>query len=237
MYLAQLFRSNPLVALALMICLATVLCCILVTRRQRYRFDKVLTGLLGLIAISESLRILKDPGFVIFKHFRSLEGWADFISACLFLIAALILKTSNVDHAATKVHVRLMEANEKLLNLPHALIAALPELGHPLVDSSPLAIFAIDLSGIVTYFNRSAEILTGWSRSELVGRRPPFDPRGPIQGKNGDLVECVIWVAPICLPNGPLLGKLITAAGKAMLRDVGLEWPSSPADPTIAVRR
>src|SRR5580700_4940385 len=157
MYLAQLFRSNPLVALALMICLATILCCILVTRRQRYRFDKVLTGLLGLIAISESLRILKDPGFAIFKHFRTLEGWADFISACLYLIAALILKTSIMDHAGAKVHVRLMEANEKVLNLSNALIVALPELGHPLVDSSPLAIFAIDLSGIVTYFNRSAE--------------------------------------------------------------------------------
>ncbi len=117
MYLAQLFRANPLLALALLICLATILWCILLTRRQRNGFDKVLTGLLGLIAIYESLRILKDSGFAIFSHFHMLEGWVDFISACLYLLAAMILKTSSIDRAASKVHLRLMEAGEKPTDL------------------------------------------------------------------------------------------------------------------------
>ncbi len=65
LYLAQLLRANPLMAIALLICLATILWCILLTRRQRNGLDKMLTGLLGLIAIYEALRILKDSGFAV----------------------------------------------------------------------------------------------------------------------------------------------------------------------------
>jgi hypothetical protein len=142
LYLAQLFRANPLMALALLICLATILWCILLIRRQRNSVDKVLTGLLGLIAIYESLRILKDSGIAMFAHFHMLEGWVDFISACLYMVAALILKTSSVDRAATRVHLRLMEAGEKPMDLSNVALAAVSELGHPLVDSLPLAVLA-----------------------------------------------------------------------------------------------
>jgi PAS domain-containing protein len=229
LYLAQLFRANPLLALALLICLATILWCILLVRRQRNGLDKVLTGLLGLIAIYESLRILKDSGFAIFTHFHMLEGWVDFISACLYLFAALILKTSSVDRAASKVHLRLMEAGERPLDFSNVAIAAVPELGHPLVDSSPLAIYAIDPQGDVTYCNAAAESLTGWTRSELVGHPLPFDPHGPIQGKNGRLIECAVWTSPIRAPQGPPRGKVIIAAGSTALHEAGLELPSPSA--------
>jgi PAS domain-containing protein len=236
LYLIQLFRTNPLLALALLICLVTILCCILLARRQRNHFDRALTGLLGLIAIYESLRILKDSGFVIFKRFHTPDGWVDFISACLYLVAALILKTSNVDRVATGVHVRLMEADEKPLNLANAIVAAVPELGQ-LVDSSPLAIFAIDLRGAVIYFNPAAEILTGWSRRELMGHHLPFDLRGPIQSKTGNPIECAIWIVPIRTARGPSRGQLITAAGRMVLRDAGLDWSPSRTNPTFAVER
>jgi PAS domain-containing protein len=236
LYLAQLFRLNPLLALALLICLATILWCILLTRRQRNGLDKVLTGLLGLLAIYESLRILKDSGFAIFAHFHMLEGWVDIISACLYMLAALILKASSVDRAATKVHLRLMEAGEKPTDMTGAMTAAAPELGHPLVDSSPLAIFAIDQHGTVTYLNLAAEMLTGWSRSELVGHHLPFDPRGSIEGRNGRSIECAVWTAPIRAPHGPPRGKVIIAAGSNALRNAGLTLPSSSAAPPIALR-
>jgi PAS domain-containing protein len=237
LYLAQLFRANPLMALALLVCLATILWCILLLRRQRHSLDKVLTGLLGLIAIYESLRILKDSGFAMFTHFHMLEGWVDFISACLYMLAALILKTSSVDHAATKVHLRLVEAGEKPTDLTNAITAAVSELGHPLVDSSPLAMFAIDQHGTVTYCNLAAELLTGWTRGELVGHHLPFDIRGSIEGKNGRPIECAIWTAPIRQPQGPPRGRVIIAAGSTALRDAGLKWSSSSANPPVAVRR
>jgi hypothetical protein len=237
LYLAQLFRANPLMGLALLICLATILWCILLTRRQRSGFDKVLTGLLGLIAIYESLRILKDSGFAMFAHFHMLEGWVDFISACLYMLAALILRTSSVDRAATKVHIRLMEAGEKPRDLAKAMTAVVPELGHPLLDSSPLAIFAIDPHGTVTYLNLAAEMLTGWTRSELMGHHLPFDLRGSIEGKNGRPIECAVWTAPIRTPQGPPSGRVIVAAGSNALRNAGLTLPSSSATPPVAVRR
>ena len=234
LYLAQLLRANPLMALALLICLATILWCILLTRRQRHGLDKVLTGLLGLIVVYDALRILKDSGFAAFARFRTLEGWVDLISACLYLVAALILKTSSTDRAATKVHLRLVEAAEKPLDLSSAVMAAVPELGHPLLDSSPLAIFAIDAHGVVTHWNAAAESLIGWTRSELVGHELPFDPNGPVQGKNGRIVEAAVWTSPIRSLHGYSGGTVIVAAGNGALRQAGLELCAS-AKPRVTV--
>jgi hypothetical protein len=231
LYLAQILRANPLMALALLICLATILWCILLTRRQRNGLDKILTGLLGLIAVYEALRILKDSGLAAFARFRTMEGWVDLISACLYLTAALILKTSSSDRATTKVHLRLVEADEKPADLTGGLIAAVPELGHPLIDSSPLAMFGVDAHGIVTHWNVAAENLTGWTRNDLLGRELPFAPSGPIQAKSGSFIEAAIWVSPIHAPNGSLRGSVIIAAGKTALRDAGLEL----AQPRAAV--
>jgi PAS domain-containing protein len=223
LYLAQLLRANPLMALALLICLATILWCILLTRRQRNGLDKILTGLLGLIAIYQALRILKDSGFAAFARFQTMEGWVDLISACLYLVAALILKTSSIDRAATQVHLRLMEAGEKPMDLTSAVLSALPELSHPLVDSCPLAVFALDTHGVVTYWNAAAEALIGWTRSELVGHDLPFDPHGPIQAKNGNFLDAAVWTSPIRSPNGPPRGMVVIAAGVAALQDAGVE--------------
>ncbi len=227
LYLAQLLRANPLMALALLICLATILWCILLTRRQRSGLDKLLTGLLGLIAIYESFRILKDSGFAAFTRFRTMEGWVDVISACLYLLAALILKTSSIDRATTRVHLRLMEADEKHADLSGMVIAAVPELGHPLVDFCPLAIFAIDADGLVNHWNGAAESLLGWTRNEMVGHELPFDLSGPLQGKNGSLVEAAVWTSPIRSMHGQPGGTVIIAAGNAALHGAGLQFAAS----------
>jgi PAS domain-containing protein len=236
LYLAQLFRANPLMALALLMCLGTILWCILLLRRQRNSVDKVLTGLLGLIAIYESLRILKDSGFAMFAHFHLVKGWVDFVSACLYMLAALILKTSSTDRAATKVHLRLMEAGEKPWEPGNAGMGSAADPRQTLADASPLAMFAIDPQGAVTYCNPAAEILTGWTRSELVGHQLPFDLQGPIQAKNGRPIECAVWTAPLRPVHGPR-GKVIIAAGSTALRDAGLKWSSTPSTPAIALRR
>ncbi len=234
MYLAELLRTNPLMALALLICLATILWCILLARRQRSGLDKRLTGLLGLIATYEALRILKDSGLVAFRRFRTIEGWVDLIGACLYFLAALIMKTSSIDRATTKVHLRLVEADEKPVDLSSAVIAAVPELGHPLLESSPLAIFAVDAQSVVTYCNPAAEMLLGWTRQELVGHQLPFDPHGPLQGKNGAFIEAAVWTSPVRSPHGPPRGDIIVAAGSAALHDAGVEL-SARANPRLAV--
>jgi PAS domain-containing protein len=234
LYLAQLLRANPLMALALLICLATILWCILLTRRQRNGLDKALTGLLGLIAIYDALRILKDSGIAAFARFRTMEGWVDLLSACLYLVAALILKTSSSERSATKVHLRLVEADEKTVDMTNAVMAAMPELGHPLLDSSPLAIFAVDAHGMVTYWNAAAQSLLGWTRNELMGRELPFDTQGAMQCKNGSFILAAVWTSPIRSPNGPSTGTVMIAAGNAALHAAGAKL--SPQDkPRAAV--
>jgi PAS domain-containing protein len=220
-------------ALALLICLATILWCILLTRRQRNGLDKMLTGLLGLIAIYEALRILKDSGFAAFTRFQTMEGWVDLISACLYLVAALILKTSSIDRAATKVHLRLVEADEKPADLSAAVVAAVPEWFHPLLDSAPLAIFAVDAHGVVTHWNLAAEILTGWTRQQLVGRELPFVPQGPIQTKGGSFVDAAIWTSPIFTAQGQPRGTVVIAASSAALSQAGLELQASTKGPFL----
>ena len=70
MYLAQLLRANPLMALSFSYA-SQLFCGASFARRQRNGLDKMLTGLLGFIAIYEALRILKDSGFSAFSRFRT----------------------------------------------------------------------------------------------------------------------------------------------------------------------
>jgi len=228
LYLAQLLRANPLMAIALLICLATILWCILLTRRQRNSFDKTLTGLVGLFAIYESVHILKDSHFAIFAKLQTIEGWVDLVSACLYLLATLIVKNSSMDRVATRVQLRLMEADEKQTTVTGGAIGAMKELGYPLVDSCPLAIFALDDHGSVWYVNAAAESLTGWKRNELLSHELPFDPKGPIQGKDKTFIEAAIWTAPIRPSHGRPRGTMIIAAGIDRLQDAGLELSSAP---------
>jgi len=230
--LAELLNANPLLALAFLTCLATILWCILLTRRQRNGLDKLLTGLLGLIAIYQSLRILSDSGLATFARFRTLEGWVDLISACLYLLAAFILKTSSINRAATQVHLRLVEAElveteDRAAEMTSAVRAAVPELGHPLLDASPLAIVATDAHGITAYWNPAAENLLGWTRQEVVGHDLPFDLTRPLEAKNGSVIDAAVWTAPIRSLNGQPSGTLIIAAGKGALQQAGVEFSPS----------
>lgn len=212
-------------ALALCISLATILWCILLARRQRSGLDKILTGLLGLIAIYEALRILKDSGVVAFPGARKLDGLADFIIASLSLVAALILRVSSIDRATTKAQLRLVEANEKPAELPKANPANIPELKHTPLDASPLAAFAVDVHGVVTYWNRAAAALTGWSQDEVVGRALPFSGQGPIRHKTGQEVEAAVWTSPIHCSSGIARGTLTIAATSSIWR-AGIGEPS-----------
>lgn len=235
MFVGRIFDASPLMALALCISLATILWCILLARRQRSGLDKILTGLLGLIAIYEALRILKDSGIIIFPGIPRLEGWADFIIASLSLVAALILRVSSIDRATTKARLRLVEANEKPVDLAKGPIVAAPELRPTLLDSCPLAAIAVDLHGVVTYWNAAAETLTGRTRDEAVGHPLPFSVHGPIINKSGNEVEAVFWTARIQCANGTARGSLTIAADSSALHAAGISH-SFGKDPVAAGR-
>ena len=232
MYLVQIFRASPMMALALVMCLATIFWCILLARRQQGRLDRALTGLLGMIAIYEALRVLKDWGVIHLPGYHQLDGWVDFIIAGTYLLAGLILKYSGSDRANTKVRLRLVEANEKTMEVGRA--ASTPETTHAVFDSSPLATFAVDTKGVVIYWNGAAERLLGWKREQMLGQRLPFDGKGPLRNSRGHDIEAAIWTAPINSPNGSPRGTLTIAAGSIALRDAGLS-PNLPSKTELAL--
>lgn len=224
MYLAQIFRASPLMGLALCICLATILWCLLMARRQQSGLDKVLTGVLGLVATYEAIRVLKDAGVILFPGIQRLDGWVDFLIASMYFIAALILKLSSSDRTTTKVKLRLVEANEKTVDVGKDLgkdagrSVAPPVLeAAAILDASPLATFAVDGNGVVVYWNPAAERLLGWKREEVLGQHLPTAGKGPLRNKQGREVEAAVWTTPIRL-NGTDWGVLTIAAEKSALR-------------------
>jgi len=221
-----------MMALALVMCLATIFWCILLARRQQGRLDRMLTGLLGMIAIYEALRVLKDWGVIHLPGYHQLDGWVDFIIAGTYLLDGLILKYSGSDRANTKVRLRLVEANEKTMEVGRA--ASTPETTHAVFDSSPLATFAVDTKGVVIYWNGAAERLLGWKREQMLGQRLPFDGKGPLRNSRGHDIEAAIWTAPINSPNGSPRGTLTIAAGSIALRDAGLS-PNLPSKTELAL--
>lgn len=233
MYLIQIFRASPLMALALCMCLATIFWCILLVRRQQGRLDRTLTALLGMIAIYEALRVLKDWGVIRIPGFRQLDGWVDFIIAGTYLIAGMILKYSGSDRASTRVRLRLVEANEKTMEVGRAG-GSTPETTHAVFDASPLATFAVDTRGFVIYWNGAAERLLGWKREQILGQRLPFSSGGPLRNNRGYEIEAAVWTAPINSPNGSPRGLLTIAAGSVALRDAGLAG-QLPPKPQLAL--
>jgi PAS domain-containing protein len=222
-FLVQIFRASPMMALALCVCMATIFWCILLAKRQHSGLDKTLTGLLGMIAVYEAVRILKDSGIVLFPGIRTLDGWVDFIIASLYLIAALILKVSSVDRANTKVRLRLVEANEKTVDLSKGSQPGALEPATAWSDASPLATFAVDMNGTVIYWNAATERLLGWTRDEIVGHPLVQTESGLLLNRKGREIDAAIWTAPLRLPNGTLRGTLTIAADGPALRAAGME--------------
>lgn len=221
--------------LALCVCLATIFWCILLTRRQQSSLDKILTGLLGMIAIYEALRVLKECGIVFFPGMRKLDGWVDFIIASLYLIAALILKVSSTDRNSTKVRLRLVEANEKTMEVGRNSSGPI-DTATALFDGSPLATFAVDVGGTVLYWNTAAEALFGWNRDETLGQRLPFSGNGPFHDKKGNEIEAAVWSAPIRASNGSTRGTLTIAADRSALREAGIQAAQLPPRAQLVVQ-
>jgi hypothetical protein len=229
MYLVQIFRASPLMGLSLCICLTTIFWCFLMAKRQPVGLDKILTGVLGLIAIYEAIRVLKDAGVVLFPGIQKLDGWVDFVIASMYLVAALILKVSSSERASTQVRLRLVEANEKTSEPGKGAGMAPPEPVN-LLDSSPLAAFAVDVTGAVVYWNTAAERLLGWKREEVMGQ-PPLCGNSPLQNKQGQLLVAAIWTAPVRSSSGAARGTLTIAAEGSTLKE------ALPAKAELAMQR
>jgi two-component system response regulator HydG len=130
------------------------------------------------------------------------------------------------------------------LTFPHLPFQGLgsEEALHRLADALPDALFTIDLAGRVTYWNRAAERITGWTAAEAVGRDCSILAGDAVNGcacgvgpikcglveqgrtaktcrlraKDGRLLQIVKNAVPLWAPDGAPVGALetFTAVGE-----------------------
>jgi PAS domain S-box-containing protein len=117
----------------------------------------------------------------------------------------------------------LETANEELRQMK--------EISEAVIESSPLAIWAIDLKGKVQFWNSAAERIFGWAANDVIGRWLPVIPPDQVeeyddwvegfrkgsmvsgverkrQRKDGKLIDVVVWTAPLRDAAGEIRGTL-----------------------------
>ena len=114
------------------------------------------------------------------------------------------------------------------------------------IQSSPLAIYTLDPTGIVLTWNRAAEALYGWQAKEIIGRPLPTIAEDPddhgrlrdrvlrgeaLRGvevtrrrKDGTLVNISLSVAPLHDAGGQVTGMLSLAADITEMRQLEVQY-------------
>lgn len=111
MELSHLFQVSPFLALSFCVCLGTVTWCTILLRRGCHHVaDRLLIGFIGLLAIYQSLQILRRGGVLASTHFYQFDEAVDLLVNSLYLLAALLLRMSNRDRFQTIFRLRLAEA-------------------------------------------------------------------------------------------------------------------------------
>jgi PAS domain-containing protein len=213
LFLWRLLGASPVMGFTLCVCLATVFWCIRFIHRRQKGWDRFLAALIGVVAICQGIRLLRQAGVISKPGSYAADQFADLIVTGLYLISLLILRFSSMERKAAAVRLRLAEANDQT---PVTRVAGLqgPEQSvyANILGSIPLATIAMDRPGRVTYWNSAAERLLGWTSHEVAGKASPLPPTAPIQTKSGALVRGESWVSALRDSAGRPCGTLLMIA-------------------------
>jgi hypothetical protein len=110
-YLWHIFTIKPLAAFSIVLCLATILSCVMLERRRSYQgADRFLIAFLGLLSIYQAMRILHAAGIVTLAGGGKFDDAIDLAVATVILLATVILRFSTVDHLEAESAMRLVRA-------------------------------------------------------------------------------------------------------------------------------
>ncbi|HEV3201042.1 MAG TPA: CHASE3 domain-containing protein [Bryobacteraceae bacterium] len=135
----------------------------------------------------------------------------------------LRLAHSQLETRVEQRTAELSEANEELRQAN--------EVRQAVIQSSPVAIWAVNLEGLVTFWNPSAERIFGWTETEVIGKPLPIVPAGQQEEyrewlarfregetmaavertrlkKDGSSIEVAIWTAPLRDAGGRISGTI-----------------------------
>lgn len=219
MFLIQLFQTNPLQGVALILTLITTLWCLIRLRQIQYTMDRALVSMVGLLAVYQGLRMLQGAGWL---PAATIDTAVNLAVAILLLAAGLVVHQVSQERRREKIALRMAEANERRsLTLGGSLqgISARAEIpSASLLDAAPLPMFAIGMDGCVSYWNHAAERLLGYRRDEVLGQRlpsllkpvemPTVEGRLQIVRKDGESVEGSVRSVPIRDSRGDVSGIL-----------------------------
>jgi PAS domain S-box-containing protein len=133
--------------------------------------------------------------------------------------------------AQSELEARVQQRTQELTAANQALQQS-NELRNTLVQSAPVAIWALDLQGNVTFWNPAAERAFGYTEAEVLGKRSPNVPEdqkaeyeqwldvfrngGSMvaaertrRKKDGSRIDVIIWTAPLRDAQGSVNGTLV----------------------------
>lgn len=112
MSIRHIFEFKPLAALAVLMCMATIIALFRLNRQRRSktRSDQFLIGFLGLLAIYEALKLLKDTGVFVLTTSSMLDDAIELMVASSCLVAAFLLRLSRINHLEQESAMRLARA-------------------------------------------------------------------------------------------------------------------------------
>jgi hypothetical protein len=118
------FHSAPLAGVTVLVCLATIFWCFWSLRRSIYdTLDRYLLGFIGLLAIYQGLRLLREIGLVTLFSNRALNTGVELTVAILYLLSAFIMRLSSDKRQYADFEVRSARA-EPRLPLPASINAS-----------------------------------------------------------------------------------------------------------------
>ncbi len=111
MFLWHIFLVKPFAAVSILVCLATILSCFLIERRRPAQAsDRFLTGVLGLLAVWQGMRIMQTVGILPMVIGSRTDDAIEMVIAAFYLTASLMLRFSTVNHLNIESAMRLARA-------------------------------------------------------------------------------------------------------------------------------
>jgi hypothetical protein len=111
MSLWHVFLVRPFIAIAILVCPLAVLSCWSVLHKRAHKsFDRFLIGFVGLLSISQSIRLLRDCGLMTLPSNEQVNDALELLVAGFYFLATRTLRLSSDDRVGAGLALRLAKA-------------------------------------------------------------------------------------------------------------------------------
>lgn len=106
-----MFTVKPMAALSILLCLATILSCVLLERKRPHLgADRFLIAFLGLLSVYQGMRILQSVGIMNYAVSGRLDDVIDVVVTGIYLVATVMLRYASSDRLQAESAMRLVRA-------------------------------------------------------------------------------------------------------------------------------